>query len=150
MLWKMNLESAPDTANYDVVVIGGALSGAATATLLIRQNPEIRVLIVEKNEKLTRRVGEATVEISGYFMCRVLGMTKYLNENHLVKQGLRFWFQNDEVKALDQSSELGAKYLSRVPSFQLDRAAFDPGWIDDDERYERTKSALATLQGARR
>ncbi len=33
---------------------------------------------------------------------------------------------------------------------ELDRAAFDPGWIDDDERYERTKSALATLQGARR
>ena len=121
----MNSEDFPATASYDVVVIGGALSGAATATLLMRQNPGIRVLIVEKSEKLTRRVGEATVEISGFFMCRVLGMTQYLNENHLVKQGLRFWFKNDEVKSLDQASELGAKYLSRIPSFQLDRAAFD-------------------------
>ena len=31
-------------------------------------------------------------------MGRVLGMTQYLNEHHLVKQGLRFWFTNDEVK----------------------------------------------------
>ena len=111
--------------NYDVVVIGGALSGAATATLLLRKNPGIRVLIIEKSEKLTRRVGEATVEISGFFMCRVLGMAQYLNEHHLVKQGLRFWFKNDEVKSLDEASEIGAKYLARIPSFQLDRAAFD-------------------------
>ena len=64
-------EPRPET--YDVVVIGGALSGAATATLLLRKNPGIRVLIVEKSEKLSRRVGEATVEVSGYFMGRVLG-----------------------------------------------------------------------------
>ncbi|MEO7933915.1 MAG: NAD(P)/FAD-dependent oxidoreductase [Chthoniobacterales bacterium] len=121
----MNFETFPETANYDVVVIGGALSGGATATLLLRHNPGIRVLIVEKSEKLSRRVGEATVEVSGYFFCRVLGMTQYLNENHLVKQGLRFWFANDEVESLGEASELGAKYLSRIPSFQLDRAAFD-------------------------
>ncbi len=28
----------------------------------------------------------------------------------------------------------------------LDRAAFDPGWVDDDELFERTRSALATLE----
>ena len=38
-----------DASSYDVVVIGGALSGAATATLLLRQNPGIRLLIVEKS-----------------------------------------------------------------------------------------------------
>lgn len=135
----MNPETFPESASYDVVVIGGALSGAATATLLIRQNPGIRVLIVEKSEKLSRRVGEATVEVSGFFMCRVLGMTSYLNENHLVKQGLRFWFKNDEVKSLDQASELGAKYLSRIPSFQLDRAAFD------EEVLRRASLAGATI-----
>ena len=135
----MNFASLPETAHYDVVVIGGALSGAATATLLIRQNPGIRVLIVEKAEKLGRRVGEATVEVSGFFMCRVLGMTQYLNENHLVKQGLRFWFQNDQVKALDEASELGAKYLARIPSFQLDRAAFD------EEVLRRAGEAGATI-----
>src|SRR5437763_67374 len=110
---------------YDVVIMGGALSGGATATLLLRQNPGIRILILEKSTKLSRRVGEATVEVSAYFMGRVLGLTQYLNESHLAKQGLRFWFTNGEVKTLAEASELGPLYQVRVPSYQLDRAAFD-------------------------
>ena len=111
--------------SYDVVIIGGALSGGATATLLLRQNPGIRVLIVEKSAQLSRRVGEATVEVSAYFMGRVLGLTQYLNECQLVKQGLRFWFTNAEVKNLEEASELGGRYQVRLPSYQLDRATFD-------------------------
>ncbi len=110
---------------YDVIVLGGALSGAATATLLMRQDPGLRLLIIERTETLTRRVGEATVEVSAYFMGRVLGLTRYLNENHIAKQGLRFWFRNDEVENLSQASELGAKYQVRLPSYQLDRSTFD-------------------------
>src|SRR6059058_4381796 len=110
---------------YDVVIMGGALSGGATATLLLRQNPGIRILIVEKSERLSRRVGEATVEVSAYFMGRVLGLTKYLNESHLVKQGMRFWFANEKVKDLAEASELGGRYQVRLPAYQLDRATFD-------------------------
>ncbi len=111
--------------DYDVIVIGGALSGSATATLLLRKNPGIRILVVDKSEKLGRRVGEATVEVSGYFLGRVLGLTQYLNENHLCKQGLRFWFANDKVAAIDEASEIGPRYLARLPSYQVDRAALD-------------------------
>ncbi len=121
----MNLTTTDDASAYDVVVIGGALSGAATATILLRQNPGLRLLIVEKSATLTRRVGEATAEISAYFMGRVLGLTQYLNESHLVKQGMRFWFQNDDVESLGEASELGGRYQVRLPSYQLDRAAFD-------------------------
>ena len=115
----------PQTETYDVVIIGGALSGASSAILLLRKNPGLRLLIVEKSPTLSRRVGEATVEASAYFMGRVLGLTSYLNESHLVKQGLRFWFKNDEVRSIDEAGELGAKYLSRMPSYQLDRSTFD-------------------------
>src|SRR6478736_1282282 len=114
-----------DTDFYAVVIMGGAPSGGATARLLLRENPGIRILIVEKSTKLSRRVGEATVEVSAYFMGRVLGLTQYLNESHLAKQGLRFWFTNDEVKTLGEASELGPLYQVRVPSYQLDRATFD-------------------------
>lgn len=127
------------TESFDVVIIGGALSGAATATLLLRHNPGIRVLVVEKSEKFTRRVGEATVEVSAYFLGRVLGLTQYLNESHLLKQGLRFWFQNDEVKNISQSSELGGRYLSRVPSYQIDRSTID------EEVLRRACESGATL-----
>jgi flavin-dependent dehydrogenase len=112
-------------STYDVAVIGGALSGAATATLLLRRNPGLRLLIVEKSAQLSRRVGEATVEISAYFMGRVLGLSQHLNESHLVKQGLRFWFKNDDVKSVAEASEVGGLYQVRLPSYQLDRATFD-------------------------
>jgi flavin-dependent dehydrogenase len=115
----------PSGDSYDVVIIGGALSGGASAILLLRENPGIRVLIVEKAERLTRRVGEATVEVSAYFLGRVLGLTQYLNEAHLVKQGLRFYFANDGVETLAEASELGARYQVRLPSYQVDRSTLD-------------------------
>ena len=38
---------------YDVVIIGGSLSGAATAILLLRDNPGLNLLIVE-NRPISR------------------------------------------------------------------------------------------------
>ncbi len=38
---------------------------------------------------------------------------------------MRFWFTNDRAQKLDDCSEIGGKYLSRVASFQVDRAALD-------------------------
>src|SRR6202795_3784265 len=110
---------------YDVVIIGGSLSGAATAILLLRDNPGLNLLVVEKSTHFTRRVGEATVEVSAFFLGRILGLTQHLNESHLVKQGMRFWFTNENVASLDQASELGGRYQVRLPSYQLDRAVFD-------------------------
>lgn len=110
---------------YDVVIVGGALSGAATTILLLREHPKLRVLILEKSTAFTRRVGEATVEVSGYFLSRVLGLTQHLNEAHLVKQGMRFWFFNERTEALDDCSEIGGRYLARVPAYQVDRAVLD-------------------------
>src|SRR5581483_7917307 len=116
---------ASETKQYDVAIIGGALAGAATAILLKRELPNLNVVILEKSTAFGRRVGEATVEISGYFLCRVLGLTQYLNENHLVKQGMRFWFYNERTRELPDCSEIGGRYLSRVPAFQVDRAVLD-------------------------
>lgn len=113
------------TGNYDVAVIGGALSGAATAFLLKRQDPALRVAIIEKNTHFKRRVGEATVEVSGYFLCRLLGLTQYLTQTQMAKNGLRFWFANEKTATLGECSEIGGKYLSTVPSFLIDRAVVD-------------------------
>jgi flavin-dependent dehydrogenase len=129
-----------DDSTCDVVIIGGALSGAATAILLLRKNPGLRVWIVERSARLQRRVGEATVEVSAYFLGRVLGLTQYLNEAHLVKQGLRFWFTNEEVQNLAEASELGGRYQVRLPSYQLDRAALD------EEVLSRAAAAGARIE----
>jgi len=39
---------AEQAVDYDVAIVGGSLSGAAAAILLLREMPELRVVIVEK------------------------------------------------------------------------------------------------------
>ena len=74
-----------------------------------------------------------------YFLGRVLGLTQYLNESHLLKQGMRFWFCNDRASSLEQCSEIGGRYLSRIPAFQVDRSTLD------EEVLRRAQAAGAEL-----
>ena len=118
-------EPGHSTDFYDVAIIGGAISGASTATMLLRRDPTLRVLIIERSAQFERRVGESTIEISTFFLNRVLDLTEHLNEKHYVKQGLRFWYSNDQAKKFDDCSEVGGKFLTRVPAFMVDRAVLD-------------------------
>lgn len=124
------MDTSPRT-DWDVIVVGGALSGSATTCLLLRRNPGLRVLILKRTEQLKRRVGESTVEISAYFLGRVLGLTAHLLEKHIPKQGMRFWFANERTRALDQCSETGPRYNVRLPGYQVDRAVLDEQVLAD-------------------
>ncbi|HEY0160652.1 MAG TPA: NAD(P)/FAD-dependent oxidoreductase [Thermoanaerobaculia bacterium] len=110
---------------YDVVILGGAFSGASTAILLRRELPQLRVLIVEKAEAFDEKVGEATTEMSAMFLTRRLAMWHHLEREQLPKEGLRYWFANDQVTGHADASETGAFIRSVVPSFQLRRDALD-------------------------
>lgn len=134
-------ESAVTSSAHDcdVLILGGSLAGAATALLLLRERPDLRVVVVEKSGRFQRRVGEATVEVSGFFLSRVLGLMQYLNETQLTKQGMRFWFANAIADSLDACSEIGGRYLARVPSWQVDRSTLD------EEVLGRAVAAGATL-----
>src|SRR5207244_2974329 len=111
--------------DYDVVIIGGAFSGAATALVLKRKRPEARVLIIEKTTEFDRKVGESTTEVSSCYMMRLLGLTHYLGHHQLAKQGLRMWFSNRPDQPFEDCVEVGSFYQSRLPGFQVDRAKLD-------------------------
>lgn len=113
------------TERVDVAVLGGALAGSATALLLRRRHPGLRVMIIERSPRFDRKVGESTVEISSYFLTRVLRLTDHLAREHLPKQGLRYWFHNGRVRTLRDASEVGASQSSRFPTYQVDRAVLD-------------------------
>src|SRR4051812_13226406 len=115
----------PSTQHYDVVILGGAFSGASTAILLRRELPRLRVLIVEKAEAFDEKVGEATTEMSAMFLTRRLAMWHHLEAEQLPKEGLRYWFSNDKVTGHANASEAGGFIRSAVPSFQLRRDALD-------------------------
>jgi flavin-dependent dehydrogenase len=116
-------EHTPD--HYDVVIVGGAVAGASTAIVLKRGNPKLRILVVEKTDRFDWKVGESTVEVSAYFLTRVLKQWTYLTREQLPKQAFRYWFYNDDVTCLREASETGPTQLARTPSFQLDRAKLD-------------------------
>lgn len=113
------------TDHYDVVILGGAFSGASTAILLRRDAPQLRVLIVEKAEEFDAKVGEATTEMSAMFLTRRLAMWEHLEREHLPKEGLRYWFTNERVTGHADASETGPYIRSVVPSFQLRRDKLD-------------------------
>src|SRR5713226_2495177 len=116
---------SPDAFDYDVAVIGGAVAGASTAILLRRRMPALRVLVVEKTDRFDWKVGESTVEVSAYFLTRVLKQYDHLSREQLTKQAFRYWFVNGEVNNLREASEVGPTQLARTPSFQLDRSKLD-------------------------
>jgi flavin-dependent dehydrogenase len=111
--------------DYDAVIIGGAFSGAATALMLKRKRPDARILIIEKTQEFDRKVGESTTELSSCYMTRILGLTHYLGHEQLAKQGLRMWFSNRTDQAFDDCVEIGARYQTRLQTFQVDRAKLD-------------------------
>ena len=111
--------------SYDVAVMGGAFSGAATALLLRREAPDLRVVVIERSARFDRKVGEATTEVSGCFLTKRLALTHHLCHHHVVKNGLRFWFSRGPEDDFDRCGELGAFYQVRLPSYQVDREVLD-------------------------
>lgn len=93
--------------------------------ILRREHPELRVAIIERSTSFDRKVGEATTEVSGSFLTKRLGLTHHLTHNHIAKQGLRFWFDNDESEDFARCGELGSFYQVRMPSYQVDREVLD-------------------------
>ena len=89
---RMVADDRAVTPDYDVIILGGAFSGASAAILLRREHPQLRVLIVEKSEAFDAKVGEATTEMSAMFLTRRLAMWHHLEAEQLPKEGLRYWF----------------------------------------------------------
>ena len=112
----------PDT---DVLILGGAFSGASAAILLRRDLPQLRVAVVEKAAAFDAKVGEATTEMSAMFLTRRLAMWQHLENEHLPKEGLRYWFTNETVTGHANATETGGWIRSAVPSFQLRRDVLD-------------------------
>ena len=112
-------------ADYDVVIIGGALAGAGMGILLKRELPEVRVLIVERSEAFSFKVGESTSEVGSAFLIRVLRLGSWLSREQIAKNGLRFWFNRPENTCAGRCAELGPKLQVRLPAYQLDRSKLD-------------------------
>jgi flavin-dependent dehydrogenase len=110
----------------DVAILGGGMAGALLARQLLRALPGVRLALFERSGEPDYRVGESTVELASNYLIRRLGLSRYMYEHQLPKNGLRYFF-DDERRSLplDEMSEIGSVNLPFHPAFQLDRARFD-------------------------
>lgn len=114
---------------YDVVVLGGGLSGLTLALQLRRARPELTILVAERRKGLAPeaafKVGESSVELSAHYFGEVVGMKDHLEADELPKAGLRFLFPAGNNRDIAARVEWGPSAFPPVPSYQLDRGRFE-------------------------
>src|SRR5215471_17930990 len=92
---KHKLMTASQSQIFDVVIIGGGLAGLSLARQLL-MNSSKRILLLEKLAALPsprQKVGEATVQLSGYYFSKVLDLEEHLLSEHFMKYNLRFYWK---------------------------------------------------------
>jgi flavin-dependent dehydrogenase len=119
----------------DVAIVGGGLAGNLLARQLVRRRPDLRIGLFERDAATSFKVGEATVEIAANYLTRRLGLSSYLYERQLPKNGLRYFFDTeDRSTPLVEMSEMGTLNLPFHPAFQLDRAALEADLLEMNRR----------------
>jgi flavin-dependent dehydrogenase len=112
--------------HLDIAILGGGLAGNLLARQLRQTVPHLKVGMFEKSESTSFKVGESTVEVTGNYLIRRLGLGNYLSEHHILKNGLRFFFDQENRQApLIDMSEIGGIATPFFKSFQLDRSRLE-------------------------
>ncbi len=115
-------------STYDVLIMGGGLSGLSLAIQLKLKAPQLRILIAEKAAhpapEAAHKVGESSVEIASHYFENILGLQQQL-ENELPKFGLRFFYTQGNNTDIGQRIELGSYEYPMAKSYQIDRGRFE-------------------------
>ena len=112
--------------HYEVLIIGAGLAGLSLARQLQLASPSIRILQIDKRGEIPPRgqkVGEATVQVSGYYFSKVLELEEYLLREHYLKYNLRFYWKTagQDASRFESYSQSYIRRLSNVATYQLDR-----------------------------
>src|SRR3954471_20873141 len=138
----------PAAERYDVAILGGGLAGLTLAIQLKGQRPDTAIAVLEKREGpaplAAFKVGESTVPSGAdYFAARV-GMKDHLQNEHLIKCGLRFFLPADGNKDISKRVEIGMDRYPPHDNYQIDRGLFE------NELAARARAlGVDVLQGCR-
>jgi flavin-dependent dehydrogenase len=109
---------------WDVIIAGGGLAGLGLAKQLKQANPELSIVVVEKQSfprpRAIAKVGESTVEIGSHYLSHHLGLLQHMKDKHIKKFGIRIFF-GEPADDFSRQDELGASQTFGIPTYQIDR-----------------------------
>lgn len=130
---------------YDVAICGAGLAGLTLARQIKRTLPDCSVVLIDR---LTRplppaafKVGESTVEVGAHYLGAKLGLIDYFDRDHIVKLGLRFFYQNGS-KAIQDRPEWGLAAFPKGNTYQIDR-----GRLEEDLRRMNVENGIHLIEG---
>jgi flavin-dependent dehydrogenase len=112
--------------HFDVVIVGAGLAGLSLARQLLLASDSVTILELDKRLDIPQtgqKVGEATVQVSGYYWSKVLEMEEYLLREHFLKYNLRFYWKTAGMDHTqwESFSQSYIRRVSNVPTYQLNR-----------------------------
>ncbi|HVG08116.1 MAG TPA: hypothetical protein VNM67_10455 [Thermoanaerobaculia bacterium] len=120
--------------NVDVLIIGAGLAGLTLARQLLLSRPEIEILMLDRLAEVPspkQKVGEATVQMSGYYYSRVLEMEEHLLREHFLKYNLRFYWKSERGgEVWEDLSQSYIRKISNIATYQLDRNKFEAAVLE--------------------
>src|SRR5215210_139489 len=129
----------PNVREVDVLIIGAGLAGLTLARHLLLARPDIQILMLDRLAEIPspkQKVGEATVQVSGYYYSRVLEMEEHLLREHFLKYNLRFYWKTQ--RGGDVWEDLSQSYIrkiSNIATYQLDRNLFEGAVLEKNREH---------------
>jgi flavin-dependent dehydrogenase len=135
-----------DAPSFDVAICGGGLAGLSLARQLRLELPDISVVLLDRHvaplPEATWKVGESTVEFGSHYLADQLRLRSNLDERHLRKLGLRFFFPGGDN--FETRPEFGLRQFASLPTYQIDR-----GILENDLRAIVHGDGVCLIEGAR-
>lgn len=146
------------SSRYDVVIIGAGLAGLTLARQLLLKTEQSILLIDKRADPLAQgqKVGESLVQLSGYYLSKVLELEEHLLTSHFLKYNLRFHWKTagSSNRSLEDYSVSFIRLGSNIPTFQVDRNLLERHLLELNSSNPRFQfeggAANATVQLAAR
>lgn len=122
---------------YDVLILGGGAAGLCLARHLERAAPSCSIGVLDARplpgDPDSVRLGESVAEAASVYLCERLGLEEHLRSDHILKHGLRFFFDGDSLPRRSEFASMrpGGGFWAlpfdgtNPPTFQLHRGRLE-------------------------